>query len=57
MVGVADFLDEKLKEIEGRMRELRPAAQEYAKLERAAKVLSEHAKQGPVNGRRKLVKT
>ena len=43
---VTDFLDEKRKEIEARLRELRPLVEEYQRLERAASALS-----GVGNGR------
>jgi hypothetical protein len=44
---MADFLDEKRKEIDARMRELRPLVDEYNRLEQAAAALS-----GVGNGRR-----
>jgi hypothetical protein len=37
---MADFLDEKRKEIDARMRELRPLVDEYNRLEQAAAALS-----------------
>jgi hypothetical protein len=37
---VADFLGEKRREIDGRLRELRPLVEEYRRLERAANALS-----------------
>jgi hypothetical protein len=37
---VADFLDEKRKEIDARMRELRPLVDEYQRLEKAASALA-----------------
>jgi len=37
---MADFLDEKLKEIQGRLRELRPLVEEYHRLEAAEQALS-----------------
>jgi hypothetical protein len=37
---VADFLDEKRKEIDARLRELRPAVEEYQRLEKAAAALA-----------------
>jgi hypothetical protein len=37
---MADFLDEKRKEIDARMRELRPMVDEYNRLEEAASALS-----------------
>ena len=37
---MADFLDEKRKEIDARMRELRPLVDEYQRLEKAAAALS-----------------
>jgi hypothetical protein len=37
---MADFLDEKRKEIDARLRELRPAVDEYNRLEKAAAALS-----------------
>jgi hypothetical protein len=37
---VADFLDEKRKEIDARLRELRPSVDEYQRLEKAAAALS-----------------
>jgi hypothetical protein len=37
---MADFLDEKRKEIDARLRELRPAVDEYNRLEAAAAALS-----------------
>ena len=37
---MADFLDEKRKEIDARMRELRPLVDEYGRLEKAAAALS-----------------
>jgi hypothetical protein len=44
---MADFLDEKRKEIDARLRELRPMVDEYNRLEQAAAALS-----GVGNGRR-----
>jgi hypothetical protein len=44
---MADFLDEKRKEIDARLRELRPLVEEYNRLEQAAAALS-----GVGNGRR-----
>lgn len=43
---MADFLDEKRKEIEARLKELRPLVDEYQRLEKAAAALS-----GVANGR------
>jgi hypothetical protein len=37
---MADFLDEKRKEIDARMRELRPLVDEYQRLEKAAEALA-----------------
>ena len=37
---MADFLEEKRKEIDARLRELRPLVDEYARLEKAAAALS-----------------
>ena len=37
---MADFLDEKRKEIDARLRELRPLVEEYGRLEKAAAALS-----------------
>jgi hypothetical protein len=37
---MADFLDEKRKEIDARMRELRPLVDEYTRLEKAASALA-----------------
>jgi len=37
---VADFLDEKRKEIQNRLKELRPLVDEYTRLERAERALS-----------------
>jgi hypothetical protein len=37
---MADFLDEKLKEIDARLRELRPLVEEYHRLEKAQEALS-----------------
>ena len=37
---MTDFLDEKRKEIDGRLRELRPLVEEYHRLEKAAAALS-----------------
>jgi hypothetical protein len=37
---VADFLDEKRKEIQARLKELRPAVEEYRRLEAAEQALS-----------------
>jgi hypothetical protein len=37
---MADFLDEKLKEIDARMRELRPLVEEFHRLEKAKQALS-----------------
>ena len=37
---MADFLDEKRKEIDARLRELRPLVDEYQRLEKAAAALS-----------------
>jgi hypothetical protein len=39
--AVTDFLDEKRKEIEGRLRELRPLVDEYNQLEKAAAALAD----------------
>jgi hypothetical protein len=39
-IDVTDFLDEKRKEIEGRLRELRPLVEEYQRLEKAAAALA-----------------
>jgi hypothetical protein len=61
---VADFLDAKVKEIEGRLRELRPLLDEYERLEAAAAALgsveargargrSAGAGRGAVNGSRR----
>jgi DNA-binding MarR family transcriptional regulator len=36
---VTDFLDEKRKEIEGRLRELKPLVEEYNRLEQASRAL------------------
>jgi len=38
---VADFLDAKVKEIEGRLKELRPLLEEYRRLEAAAAALDD----------------
>ena len=40
MSTVTDFLDEKRKEIDGRLRELRPLVDEYHRLEKAAAALA-----------------
>lgn len=45
---MADFLDEKKKEIDARLRELRPLIEEYERLEKAAAAL---AGVGSANGR------
>jgi hypothetical protein len=37
---MADFLDEKRKEIDARLRELRPLVEEYGRMEKAAAALS-----------------
>jgi hypothetical protein len=37
---MADFLDEKRKEIQGRMKELKPLVEEYTRLEAAERALS-----------------
>src|SRR6266516_3650492 len=37
---MTDFLDEKRKEIESRLRELRPAVEEYNRLEQASRALA-----------------
>jgi CRP-like cAMP-binding protein len=37
---MTDFLDEKRKEIENRLRELRPAVEEYNRLEQASRALA-----------------
>jgi predicted Rossmann fold nucleotide-binding protein DprA/Smf involved in DNA uptake len=50
---VADFLDAKVKEIEGRLRELRPLLEEYHRLEAAAAALNgveTHPPRGRVRG-------
>jgi hypothetical protein len=50
---MADFLDEKRKEIDARLRELRPLVDEYNRLEKAAAALSGvGAPQGPARRRR-----
>jgi sugar-specific transcriptional regulator TrmB len=38
--NMTDFLDEKRKEIENRLRELRPAVEEYNRLEQASRALA-----------------
>lgn len=51
---MADFLDAKVKEIEGRLKELRPLLEEYHRLEAAAAALNgveEHAVRGRGRGR------
>jgi hypothetical protein len=50
---VADFLDEKRREIEARMEELRPHVDEYHRLEAAAKALAGAQAPAPT-GRRPL---
>ena len=40
LLPMADFLDEKQKEIDARLRELRPLVDEYNRLEKAAAALS-----------------
>jgi predicted Rossmann fold nucleotide-binding protein DprA/Smf involved in DNA uptake len=47
---VADFLDAKVKEIEGRLKELRPLLEEYHRLEAAAAALN-GVDVRPANGR------
>jgi len=49
---VADFLDEKRREIEARMEELRPHVDEYHRLDAAAKALA--GAQAPARGTRSL---
>jgi hypothetical protein len=49
---MADFLDEKRKEIDARLRELRPLVDEYGRLEKAAAALSGvGATERPARGR------
>ena len=55
---MTDFLDEKRKEIDARMRELRPQVEEYRRLEQAAQALSGvgtggRGRRRSTNGRRK----
>ena len=51
---MADFLDEKRKEIDARLRELRPLVDEYNRLEKAAAALSGvGATQRPARARRR----
>jgi hypothetical protein len=49
---MADFLDEKRKEIDARMRELRPLVDEYQRLEKAAAALAGVGGAGPSRRRR-----
>jgi hypothetical protein len=48
---MADFLDEKRKEIDARLRELRPMVDEYNRLEKAAAALAGVGSTGPRTGR------
>jgi hypothetical protein len=48
---MADFLDEKRKEIDARLRELRPLVDEFQRLEKAAAALS-GVEEGPARRRR-----
>ena len=48
---MADFLDEKRKEIDARLRELRPLVDEYSRLEKAAAALSGVGAQAASRGR------
>src|SRR5215217_7426805 len=48
---MTDFLDEKRKEIESRLRELRPLVDEYNRLERASRALAGVGSQAPVRRR------
>jgi hypothetical protein len=48
---VADFLEEKRREIEARMDELRPQVDEYRRLEAAAKALAGATDTAPSSGR------
>jgi hypothetical protein len=49
---VTDFLDEKRKEIEGRLRELRPLVDEFHRLEKASAALAGVGGNAAGNGRR-----
>ena len=48
---MADFLDEKRKEIEARLKELRPLVDEYQRLEKAAAALAGVGSGGRTQGR------
>jgi hypothetical protein len=53
---MADFLDEKRKEIDARLKELRPLVDEYQRLEKAAAALAgvnDGARAGRATGRRR----
>ena len=49
---MTNFLDEKRKEIDGRLRELRPLVDEYQRLEKAAAALAEVDGRAPARRRR-----
>jgi hypothetical protein len=54
---MADFLDEKRKEIDARMQELRPLVDEYQRLEKAASALAGVGAGRPRAGRRRRAAT
>jgi len=50
---VTDFLDEKRKEIDARLKELRPLVEEYERLEKAVAALAGVGASGAAQGRRR----
>jgi hypothetical protein len=50
---VTDFLDEKRKEIDARLKELRPLVEEYGRLEKAAAALAGVSTSGSAGGSRR----
>ena len=50
---MTDFLEEKRKEIDARLKELRPLVEEYERLEKAAAALAGVGGSGPASGRRR----
>lgn len=51
--GVTDFLEEKRKEIDARLRELKPLVEEYRRLERASQALAGVGAEPPARSRRR----
>nr|MBA3305693.1 hypothetical protein [Thermoleophilaceae bacterium] len=50
---MTDFLDEKRKEIDARLKELRPLVEEYERLEKAVAALAGVGASGAAQGRRR----